>query len=393
MSAEFPTPGVIEFGKKKTITKACAALGASALLAIGLGSKPATASEQAPITDTEMVFGAIEDEILSENEEVSEDIAEKIAETGFNMVKVTVPITAHTQCAEVKNDTKRFQNALKAAKKYGLDFAITPITSYTDKTGKQSIGVAPRTASQIRCYSDTIVSYMANFAEVYAGEELTVMPLNEPNLGMFLKPQFDKDNNWIAPKIAARILAEYPKLKREAEKLGIKVNIIGPELSSGKNALEFYKLLKQAKKEIGYSGKLFDHASIHPYGDDHDESPDTPHPNGKVVGIADYPSLRQTIDELFGSDKDIWYSEYGVITDSRGFNVKDVREDQQAEFYKKALEMSYCQKVGAFILFNIQDDETGVWTSGIFDENGEPKPSYEVVKQAIDSAKAGNIIC
>lgn len=383
-----------EAGPKSKLLKAGSILASTALLASGLGSKVASAeSSQTPEGKTEIIFGAMEDEILTESETQADDIAAKLAEAGFDMVKVSVPWTYPAQCSEVNTDTKRVQNGFGAAKKYGLDVAIVPISSYTNKEGRLVIGQAPISPSQIRCYSDTIVSYMANFAEINPGGHLTVMPYNEPNLPLFLKPQFDKDDNWIAPKITARILAEYPKFKDEAAKLGITINIVGPELSSGRNALEFYELLKEAKKDIGYSGKLFDQVSIHPYGKEPDEPPTKKHPEGDVVGLADYEVLRSTIDEIYGLERDIWYTEYGVISDSRNPKVPGLTEAEQAEFYKKALSMAYCQKVGAFVLFNVKDDETGIWTSGLWDENGEPKPAYEAVKQTIADAKSDNITC
>ncbi len=400
MHPEISNPDIAEVAKNRRLLPAIAMLGASALLAIGASSESAEARQQAESVPAEMIFGAMEDSILSDNLDKSKDIANKIAAAGFNTAKTSVPWTYPAQCAEVKNDTLRFQNAVQATKDAGLNLAINMV-SYDEK-GR--IGYAPERPSEIRCYIDTVISYMSNFAHINKGGNLIVELTNEPNWKMFWKPQKDSKDNWTAPANVARLYSKaYGKLHAEALALGINLTIAGPGLASNHGALGFVDKMIGNEQKNKPNEQLFDVFAIHPYGINSTESPAKEHPGNSVMGFGDYPALKKSVSGAFSSNMPIWYSEYGVIAtvptdkyalyDQINSSVISATETQQAEFYKKAIEMSYCQKAGAFVLFNVIDDSEGHWTSGIFYPDGSPKSSYEIVKQALADAKSGNIIC
>jgi hypothetical protein len=400
VNTEIPDQNTVEVAKNRRLIPVIALLGTSALLALGVNSKSAEAQQHAESAPAEMIFGAMEDSILSDDLDKSKDIANKIAAAGFNTAKTIVPWTYPAQCAEVKNDTLRFQNAVQATKDAGLNLAIN-IVSY-DKKGR--IGYAPERSSEIRCYIDTAISYMTNFAHINKGGNLVVELTNEPNSKTFWKPQKDAKDYWIAPANVARLYSKaYSKLHAEASKLDVNLMIVGPGLASNHDALEFISKMPAIEQKADSSKQIFDAFSIHPYGTNPKEHPAKEHSEKAVVSFADYSGLKKSVGRAFGSDMQVWYSEYGVIAsvptekyglyDEIASSVDSVSETTQAEYYKSAIEMSFCQKAGAFVLFNFIDDPRGHWTSGIFYPDGSPKSSYAIVKQTLENAKSGNIVC
>ncbi len=68
--------------------------------------------------------------------------------------------------------------------------------------------------------------------------------------------------------------------------------------------------------------------------------------------------------------------------------------DQSSQI-RDALELAYCQPaVGAFFNFQLTDErDLRGWQSGLLWADGTPKPSYEIVKQAVAAVAAGSLDC
>lgn len=371
-------------------------------LAFSAEVRPAQAEEQAPVVEKpSFIVGAMEDSVLSEDYHQSELIAAKIAEMGFNTLKISMPWTHPRQCAEIDNDLVRFQNAAKAARNSSLFFMLNLIPG-----GGNGLGMAPVTASQQRCYKDTLVSYLHAFSEINEGGHIVIEAPNEPNSDTFWRPQKDKDGNWSAPIAVTRLLAgTYQPLKREAEELGIKVTFVGGGLASKDNPGQFIKEMGQAKRELGK--RLMDAFGHHPYPHTNDELPEARHSNegSGTIGFGDTERLAQTLDNNLGAGLPIYYTEYGrktkVPSDKLGLykiypNAPKslISEAQQADFYSRELRLAKCEpRVGAVVLFNVIDDSDGYWTSGLMYPDLSPKSSYEIVKRAITQASSENPVC
>lgn len=371
-----------------------------AALAMSAKLKPAIADELAPaIQKPEFIIGAMEDSAVSENYNQSEIVASKIAEMGFNTLKISMPWTHPRQCAEIDNDLARFQNAATAAKNNGLFLMLNLIPG-----GGNGLGMAPTTPSQRRCFKDTLISYMHAFEQVSPGGHIFLELPNEPNSENFWRPQKDKDGQWIAPKAVVKLLAEsYEPIKNEAAALGIKATVVGIGLASKDHPQQFIQEAGIAKKQVG-KGRLMDAFSHHPYGLANDEAPEIVHATGGI-GFGDLDRLTKTLDKSLGNGLPVVLSEYGTKTEVPPDELDQydifpngpralISEAQQAAYYSKAIKIARCHpRVGAIILFNVIDDKDGHWTSGTFYPDMTTKSSYSLIKQAIIWSKAPNPVC
>jgi hypothetical protein len=139
--------------------------------------------------------------------------------------------------------------------------------------------------------------------------------------------------------------------------------------------------------------------SIHVYGEAPKIPPTFRHPHTTSIGIADYGKLVRLLGKAFdgtaqpGSTLPIVYGEYGVETTVpqakqdayRGQEViPAVDAATQARYYRKAIELSACQRnVRMLLFFHVLDEQalTGL-QSGLYYADGSPKPSAKAVQQA-----------
>lgn len=395
--------------------KAAAFVASLAFLVSAGESRPSIAEEE-PVErqpKPTFVMGALEDSILSESPAYSVAVAEAIKGTEFNTVKVTMPWTYPRQCAEIDNDLDRFQNAVTATNESGLYFALNVIPG-----GGKGLGHAPTSPSQQRCYTDTLVSYMNAYEEKYAGGHLILELPNEPNSKTFWKPQHNSDGEWVAPKAVTRLLARaYPVLKEEAQKLNIGLTVVGGGLASNHRPQEFASEMGQEKKAPEFAGPMMNQFSLHPYGQVNNEPPDTMHPGGGTVGLADLQAFIKTLDESFVTKHTVLLSEYGAKTKvpAAQHGLYDVwpngspnliDESTQSEYYTRAIKIARCEpRIGGLILFNMIDDKEngagqGSWTSGLFyPDDGDlntpliRKSSHQGVQLEISAAKSDPNYC
>jgi len=367
--------------------------------ALAVPAARAASNEESPVPIErvpEFIIGAQEDTIVNKDEKISQDVAQKLKDLDFNVVKITAPWSYPRQCAAINDDPARYINAFQAAK----DNQLVPVLNLFPG-GQGDLGQAPSTPSQQTCYRDTLIAYEHVFAEVNPGGHIIFEIPNEPNSETFWRPQNNSDGEWVAPKAVSRTLAKsYWAVKKEAQELGIGVTLIGGALASGHNAVGFTKAMGEARQELEVKGAIMDGFSIHPYGETNDEPPDVTHPDLTTVGFAELPSFINSLDDSFHKPMSVWLTEYGAKTkvpaNKTGLytirpNIsKDmISEATQAEFYTKAIQMARSRsRVDAIILFNVIDDPDGHWTSGLMYPDGSPKSSYSAVHQAIIDAKS-----
>lgn len=397
---EILSPQKIERARTRAKLKA-GTLVAGLALALSAELKPASAEQESPVVQKpEFIIGAMEDSVLSEDYKQSEAVAGKIAEMGFNTLKVSLPWTHPGQCAEIDNDLARFQNAARAAKNNGLYFMLNLIPG-----GGNGLGMAPTTHSQRRCYKDTLISYLHAFEQVSPGGHLLLEVLNEANSETFFRPQFNREGEWTAPQDSTKILAgAYEPLKQEAAALNIRLTIAGIGLASKRRPQQFIQEMGKAKREAR-EGKLMDMLTHHPYGNENNEPLETVHAEGGTIGFGDLGRLANTVDESLAEGLPIGLSEFGLRTKVPASELDQykifpnsaktlVNEATQAEYYAQAIRLARCHpRIGALVLFNIVDDRDGYWTSGTFYPDMTPKSSYSRVKRAIEQAKSASPGC
>jgi hypothetical protein len=156
-----------------------------------------------------------------------------------------------------------------------------------------------------------------------------------------------------------------------------------------------------------------DTLAIHPYGESSRTPPTMLHPKSTTISIADYPKLVKLLKQAFGGTAQrgaslpILYGEYGVQTvipaDKLGAYtnlgiptaVDAVSEQMQAAYYRRAVQLAYCQKtVVGFLFFHVSDEpDLDRWQSGLFYADDTPKSDLVPVRQIAQAAQQGTLTC
>jgi len=199
---------------------------------------------------------------------------------------------------------------------------------------------------------------------------------NEPNLGLFLMPQFS-GKTIVGP-------ANYGKLFKAAY-AGIKAGnplakvAIGETSARGRDKplggtsatvapATFARLLAKTP------GLRFDAWAHHPYP----TSPNLP-PLQKVrypnVTLSTLPQFEQDLKKWYHRTVPIWITEYGHET--KPGEPHGVTNAVQASYAKQALQIAQKDpNVQMFIWFTFRDSSGNPWQSGLESPSGAPKPSY-----------------
>jgi hypothetical protein len=267
-------------------------------------------------------------------------------------------------------------NLVAAAPRYGLQVMI-------------NISGAPKWANGGKPpnYPPTNLNTLTTFAHMLArryngygthGRVNRWSVWNEPNLGLFLMPQFS-GTKIVSPSIYANIyMAAYKGIKSgnpsalvavgETSNRGRDKPVPGAPVSVA--PATFAHLLSLVAPKLP-----FDAWATHPYPTD----PFLP-PTQKVA----YPNVTLTRINQFGQDLQkwfhrrvpIWITEYGVQTKPQ-FSV-GVTYAQQALYAKEALQLAQASPyVEMFTWFTIRDSPS-TWQSGLMQNNGTKKPAYAV---------------
>ena len=198
---------------------------------------------------------------------------------------------------------------------------------------------------------------------------------NEPNLQLFLSPQFNARGRSVAPANYAKLYAAaYSGIKagNPLAKVAIgetsargsdKPTGIRPTHSPGK----FAELVAKANPRL-----KFDAWSHHPYPFN-PNSPPTQIVKWPNVSLASLPRFDASLRTLFKRKSvPIWITEYGHQTkpqDSLG-----VPYETQASYIQQAISITAGYPfVEMFIWFVFRDDQGQPWESGLYTESGAPK--------------------
>ena len=209
---------------------------------------------------------------------------------------------------------------------------------------------------------------------------------NESNLGLFLTPQFNSKGQIVSPAAYAKLAAAgYAGIKAGNAKALV---AIGETSSSGRDKRKagasdavspgkFAELVAKANKKL-----KFDAWAQHPY-----PVPVNQKPTQKVrwpnVALTSLPQLETSLDRWFGRKNiPIWITEYG--NETKPGEPKGVTEAQQAAYLPQAIAIAKKDKrVQMFIWFVLRDSPGSPWQSGIYQTNGNPKPSQPKFAAAV----------
>ena len=251
---------------------------------------------------------------------------------------------------------------------------------------------APTDASDLRDFAQALAS---RYSGRYPGYPFVRFfgIWNESNLSTFLRPQFDAAGRIIGPGIYAGLAAAgYAGVKAGNSAAQV---AIGETSSNGRRqhvagATDtvapglFAQLVTRADP-----GLRFDAWAQHPY-----PSPVNRPPTQTVawpnVGLTSLGRLEATLDQGFGRKGiPIWITEYG--NETRPGEPRGVTESQQADYLTEAIAIARGDpRVRMFIWFVFRDSPGSPWQSGLYREDGSPKPAQAAWPTAVAPLDARN---
>jgi hypothetical protein len=236
---------------------------------------------------------------------------------------------------------------------------------------------------------------------------------NEPNLSTFWKPQFGAGGSDLAARAYEDLLARsYDAVKAarpDVLVLGGGLSPRGADRPGGArpthSPTSFIRDLGAAYRASGRTKPLMDAFAIHPYMEASRDSPAVPHPDNTTITIADYSKLVRLLAAAFpsGARLPVYYTEFGVQTPVPGAKRRFYAElassassdtvpyATQAAYYRRALELAYCQPTvrGLFVFHTFDEPSLAGWQSGLYFADRTPKPSLAPFRRAVADLRAG----
>jgi hypothetical protein len=276
-------------------------------------------------------------------------------------------------------DLSDIDQVIRTAPKYGLQVLITITGAPKWANGGQTPNHPPKRLSDLTDFAHMLAARY-NGHRVGFGAVTRWSVWNEPNLGLFLTPQFNSSGKIVSPQ-------EYVKLWMAAY-TGIKAGNSLAEVAAGETSnrghnyptgnpgndsvapATFANLVAKAAPNLPMTAW-----AEHPY-------PSIPRPS--ATQKATYPEVRLTNIDKFGASLEqwfhrrvpIWVTEWAEQT-SPEFRPFGISYAQQAQDVKTAMQLATASRyVEMFIWFIFRDSDSQTWFSGIQKKTGAPKPAY-----------------
>jgi hypothetical protein len=351
-----------------------------------------------------LVVGAVEDDVRATSAVEAETKMSAFRLSGFRAVRITSFWTPGlTRPGDEELRTLRLVS--DAASRHGVRLYVTVM-----HPGSRTTPLTDEARADFASYAAAIVRG--------APEIEHVIVANEPNLNRFWLPQFGLDGTSAAPRdYLALLAATYDALKSASSDVRVYGGAVSPRGSDRPDGTRpthsptrFIEELGIAYRTSGRDRPVMDAFAIHPYADNSSQPPTTAHPNTTSIGVADYPKLVALLGQAFdgtaqrGSALPILYGEFGVeseipaakaslYTGDEPAATRPVSEQTQAEYYRQALALAFCQPTVAGMLIFLSRDERARpgWQSGVYYVDGTAKASRDRVLRSLDRTAGGSI--
>jgi hypothetical protein len=270
---------------------------------------------------------------------------------------------------------------VQIAPKYGQQVLLTIAQTPKWANGGKTPNYPPKNLNDLTQFAQMLATRY-NGSKAGRGVVTRFSVWNEPNLQLFLAPQF-KGKKIVAP-------AEYAKLFMAAYtgiKAGNKTALVaaGETSNRGHNTptasvsastapATFARLVAEANPKLP-----LDAWATHPYP--------TAYALGPSQKVA-YPNVAFSTMDRFGADLakwfkkpvPIWVTEYGEQTNPP-YNFGGVSYSVQAQHAKQALQLAAKSPyVQMFVWFIFRDSTAQTWFSGLMTAAGAKKPAYNTFK-------------
>jgi hypothetical protein len=293
----------------------------------------------------------------------------------WNLVAKTRP-SSPTNAFDPAYEFDDIDEAVRAAQESDQEVILTISGTPRWANGGKNPNVMPRRIADFTSFSRAIASrYSGRFDGFPFVRFWSIW--NEPNLQLFLSPQFDARGRSVAPANYAKLAAAaYSGIKAGNSRAQIAIGETSARGSDKPTGLrpthtpgKFAELVAKANPRL-----KFDAWSHHPYP----FNPNSP-PSQVVrwpnVSLASLPRFDASLKTWFKRRSvPIWITEYGHQT--RPEDSLGVSYATQAAYIQQSISMTArFPFVNMFIWFVYQDDQGQPWESGIYTRNGSPKGS------------------
>jgi Cellulase (glycosyl hydrolase family 5) len=293
----------------------------------------------------------------------------------WNLVAKSRPATP-TDPFDPAYDLGDIDEAVRSAQENDQEVILTISGTPRWANGGKSPNVMPTRVADLTNFSRAIASRYSGRFEGYPFVRFWSV-WNEPNLQLFLAPQFDARGRSVAPANYAKLAAAaYAGLKAGNPRAQVAIGETSARGSDSATGLrpthtpgKFAELVAKANPRL-----KFDAWSHHPYP----FNPNSP-PRQVVkwpnVSLASLPRFDESLKTWFKRKSvPIWITEYGHQTkppDSLGVSYA-----KQAAYIQQSISMAASYPfVNMFIWFVYQDDQGQPWESGVYTQSGSSKGS------------------
>jgi hypothetical protein len=267
-------------------------------------------------------------------------------------------------------------DAIRTAQKQDMEVLLSLVGTPRWANGGKTPNVMPRRLADFTTFARAIASRYSGRFEGYPFVRFWSI-WNEPNLQLFLTPQFDRRGRSVAPRNYARLYAAgYQGIKAGNRRALVAIgetSARGTDNPSGARPVHspgrFLEAVARANPRL-----KFDAWAHHPY-------PFRPNlkPSQKVrwpnITLGSLPELERNLTRLFKRKSvPIWVTEYGHETKPQ--DVFGVPYSKQAAYLRDAIAIARTYPfVTMFIWFVYQDDPGQPWESGLYTRAGVNKGS------------------
>jgi hypothetical protein len=351
------------------------------------------------------VLGTVDDSLVQQNRHFTQSQVDVSRDAGFDAAAVSAmwqrgqrrpPASLVHVLGNVAAATSRADMQLVVVVWHGLG-RDTPQT--------------PAERADFAAYAGALVKALPQMRAVIVG--------NEPNLSTFWKPQFGAGGSDLAARAYADLLARsYDAIKTArpaVQVLGGALSPRGGDRPGGSrpthSPTSFIRDLGAAYRASERDRPFMDALAFHPYMEASKDSPSARHPENTTITLADYPKLVSLLDQAFrgtaqqGERLPVYYTEFGVQTAvpaaKRRFyadldspaRTDSVSFGTQAAYYRRALELAYCQPTvrGLFVFHTFDEPSLGGWQSGLYFADRTPKPSLPAFRRAVADLRDGKL--
>jgi Cellulase (glycosyl hydrolase family 5) len=264
--------------------------------------------------------------------------------------------------------------AVRAAQDNDQEVILTLSGTPRWANGGKNPNVMPRRVADFTSFARAVASRYSGRFEGFPFVRFYSI-WNEPNLQLFLTPQFDMRGRSVAPANYAKLAAAaYSGIKAGSAQAQVAIGETSPRGSDKPTGLrpnhtpgKFAELVAKANPRL-----RFDAWSHHPYP----SNPNSP-PSQRVrwpnVSLALLPRFDAELKRWFKRKSvPVWITEYGHETSPEA--ELGIPYAKQAAYIQQSISMaSRYPFVPMFIWFVYQDDQGQPWQSGIYTRSGAPK--------------------